>query len=160
MLCLGANLHWRLAMAVPFSLSLPILAALYNLRESPAWLQRMGQMQEAQEAAVFYRLPPPEPSSKEEPLSQDIEEPKKQMVEQLKARLQQDSAFWPNLAFLAALNLLLGWSGFPILSFYAVEIFQLSGSPISASNTAFITRYINHNRFFYQNNLFRLFSKA
>ena len=148
MFCLGANLHWRLAMAVPAVLSLPVMAALYNLRESPAWLQKMGRMQEAEEAAVFYRLSLPQLSSSEEgPLSQDIEEPKKRLVEHLNARLhalilqvQQDSAFWRNFAFLAALNLLLGWSGFPILSFYAVEIFQLSGSPISASHTAFITR--------------------
>merc|ERR1719193_1585883 len=86
MLCLGANLHWRLAMAVLAILSFPIMAALYNLRESPAWLQRMGRMQEAQEAAGFYRLSLPQPSSG--PSSQDIEEPKKLLVEQLKARLR------------------------------------------------------------------------
>ena len=149
-------------MAVLAILSFPIMAALYNLRESPAWLQRMGRMQEAQEAAGFYRLSLSQPSSSDEgPSSQDIEEPKKLLVEQLKARLrvltlrvQQDSTFWRNFAFLAALNLLLGWSGFPILSFYAVEIFQLSGSPISASHTAFITRYKKRAfRFFWKQNL-------
>jgi len=86
----------------------------------------------------------PEPSSEEGPLSHEMKEPKKNLVEQLKASLrnltlQQDSAFWLNFSFLAALNLLFGLSGFPILSFYAVEIFQLSGSPISASYTACIT---------------------
>merc|ERR1711915_1065583 len=32
----------------------------------------------------------------------------------------------------------LGWNGFSILSFYAVEIFQLSGSPLSAVHTSWI----------------------
>merc|ERR1719193_745699 len=86
MLCLGANLHWRLAMAVLAILSFPIMAALYNLRESPAWLQRMGRMQEAQEAAGFYRLSLPEPSLavlEEGQLSQGIKEPKKTLMEHL-----------------------------------------------------------------------------
>jgi len=144
-LFLGANLHWRLALAVPLFLSLPIMAALYNLRESPAWLQRMGRVQEAEEAAAFYRLSLPEPSLDlfEEEGPKDIKEPKKNLMEQLKAGLRiltlQGSAFWRNFAFLATLNLLFGWSGFAILASYAVEIFTLSGSPLSAAHTASIT---------------------
>ena len=80
-------------------------------------------------------------------MSQDMKEPKKKLVEQVKASLRvltlQDSAFWRNFSFLAALSLLFGWAGFPILSFYAVEVFRLAGSPLSASHTACVTRYIN-----------------
>ena len=36
-------------MAVPAAFSLPIMAALYNLSESPVWLQRMGKMEKTKE---------------------------------------------------------------------------------------------------------------
>ena len=148
MLLLGAVLHWRLAMAVPAILTLPTILALVNLRESPTWLQRQGRLQEAKEAAAFYRISLPEPSSviSGGSESQDVEETKKSLLERLKGNLHalttQDSAFWRNFAFLSCLFLLLGWCGFSILSFYAVEVFQLSGSPISAAHTSWITRCI------------------
>ena len=148
MLLLGAVLHWRLAMAVPAILALPTIVALVNLRESPLWLQRQGRLQEAKEAATFYRISLPEPSSviSGGSESQGVEEAKKGLLERLKGNLHaltlQDSAFWRNFAFLASLFLLLGWCGFSILSFYAVEVFQLSGSPISAVHTSWITRCI------------------
>ena len=141
MLLLGAVLHWRLAMAVPAILALPTILALVNLRESPLWLQRQGRLQEAKEAATFYRNSLPEVSE-----SQGVREAKKSLLERLKGNLHtltlQDSAFWSNFAFLASLFLLLGWCGFSILSFYAVEVFQLSGSPISAAHTSWITRWV------------------
>ena len=144
-LFLGAFLHWRVAMAVPAIFSLPIMAALFNLRESPVWLQRMGKMQNAKEAADFYRLSLPK-SPPEEALSRNSKESKKTLQERLMAGIhhltQEGSDFWLNLACLATLSFLFGWCGFPLLSFYAVEIFHLSGSPLSASNTACITRYI------------------
>ena len=58
-LVLGAVLHWRLAMAVPALLALPTLAGIYQLRESPSWLNRKGKVREAEQAAAFYRLPQP-----------------------------------------------------------------------------------------------------
>ena len=144
-LFLGTFLHWRVTTAVLASFSLPIMVALYNLRESPVWLQRMGKMEKAKEAAAFYRLSLPE-LSKEEALAFNVKKSKKTLEEQLMAGIrdftQQGSDFWIDFAFLAILSFLFSWCGFPILTSYAVEIFQLSGSPISASNTAFITRYI------------------
>ena len=143
MLVLGAVLHWRLAMAVPAILTLPTMAALANLRESPSWLQKRGRNEEAQEAAAFYRISLPA-LIMEGPLCQDVKETKKGLLERLKGILHtltlQGSSFWCNFAFLATLFLLLGWCGFSILSFYAVEVFQLSGSPISAAHTSWITR--------------------
>ena len=144
-LFLGAFLHWRLAMAVPAAFSLPIMAALYNLSESPVWLQRMGKMENAKEAAAFYRLSLPE-APREETLSCNRKESEATSEENFMSSFrdlaQQGSDFWLNFAFLALLSFLFGWCGFPLLSFYAVEIFHLSGSPLSASNTACITRYI------------------
>ena len=143
MLMLGAVLHWRLTMAVPALLTLPTMAALANLRESPSWLQRQGRNQEAQEAATFYRISLPAVIL-EGPSCQDGKESKKGLLDRLKAILHiltlLGSAFWCNFAFLATLFLLVGWSGFSILSFYAVEVFQLSGSPISSAHTSWITR--------------------
>merc|ERR1719266_3112422 len=46
---------------------------------------------------------------------------------------------WSRFIFLSTLFALIGWCGFPILSFYAVEIFSKSGSPFSASHTSWIT---------------------
>ena len=145
MLLLGALLHWRLAMAVPAILTLPTMAALANLRESPSWLQRQGRLEEAKEAAAFYRISLPPVFGLEGPsVCQEAKETKKGLLERVKAILHtltlQGSAFWCNFAFLATLFLLLGWCGFSILSFYAVEVFQLSGSPISAAHTSWITR--------------------
>ena len=148
MLLLGAVLHWRLAMAVPAILAVPTILALANLRESPSWLQKQGRLQEAREAAAFYRISLPESSLviSEESKSQDVKEANKSLLERLKGILRtltlQGSAFWCNFAFLATLFLLLGWCGFSILSFYAVEVFQLSGSPISAAHTSWITRWV------------------
>ena len=133
-------------MAVPAIFSLPIMAALCSLRESPVWLQRMGKMEDAKEAAAFYRLSLPDPLIKEEALSHNTKKPKKALKEQLMAGIrdltQQGCEFWIDFASLAILSSLFGWCGFPILSFYAVEVFNISGSPMSASYSACITRYI------------------
>ena len=48
----------------------------------------------------------------------------------------QDPSFLLNVLYLSILFLCIGWGGFSILSFYAVEIFQLSGSPLPALNTS------------------------
>ena len=58
-----------------------------------------------------------------------------------RALVEQDKAFWRRVLFLSTLFSLIGWCGFSILSFYAVEVFQLSGSPISAAHTSWITRW-------------------
>ena len=147
MLVLGANLQWRLATAVLGVLGLPVVAALYNLKESPVWLQRKGRMEEAEEAAAFYKISlRTEPSFvfEKKPPCQDRKETTRNLKDQLKAVLDdpvlQDSVFRQTFGFLAILFLLFGWCGFPILSFYATEIFQMSGSPISAAHTAWLTR--------------------
>ena len=148
-LVLGAVLHWRLAMAVPTFLALPTLAGIYQLRESPSWLHRKGKVREAEQAAAFYRLPQPKtPTIAEVPDSGAVQEPG--LVGKLKTVLRtlslQGSSFWQNFAFLSLLFLLLGWCGFSILSFYAVEVFQLSGSPISAAHTSWVTRSVHSLR--------------
>jgi len=142
MLLLGAVVHWRVAMAVPAFLALPTMAALYFLRESPSWLQRRGRQEEAEGAAAFYKLQLTE-VLQEAPSTKELEVKKGGVMEKLKTVLRslslQGSQFWHNFAFLAILFVLIGWCGFSILSFYAVEIFQLSGAPISASHASWIT---------------------
>ena len=146
MLLLGAVVHWRVAMAVPALLALPTMAALYFLKESPSWLQRRGRQEEAEEAAAFYKLQLTE-VLQEAPSTKELEVKKSGVMEKLKSVLRslslQGSQFWHNFAFLAILFVLIGWCGFSILSFYAVEIFQLSGAPISASHASWITRYLH-----------------
>ena len=56
MLLLGAVLHWRLAMAVPAILTLPTMAALANLRESPSWLQRQGRNEGTRSSRLLQNL--------------------------------------------------------------------------------------------------------
>ena len=122
-LFLNLFLHWRLVMVVPAIVALPILAGLYKLRDSPVWLQRMGKMRAAKEAAAFYRLSLPQSFRKtsliltlEEELSRKIQESEKTLTEELKSGLhylyQRGSQFWLNFAFLAILSFLSGWCGF------------------------------------------------
>ena len=46
------------------------------------------------------------------------------ILEVSRAFLSKSEQFWARFIFLTALFALLGWCGFPILSFYAVEIFS------------------------------------
>ena len=79
-LFLNLFLHWRLVMVVPAIMALPIFAALYKLRDSPVWLQRMGNMRAAKEAAAFYRL---SLLTLEEGLSRKMQESEKTLTEEL-----------------------------------------------------------------------------
>merc|ERR1712241_1574530 len=47
--------------------------------------------------------------------------------------------FWKKVLYLSLLFCGIGWCGFSILSFYAVEVFQESGSPFSPSTTSWVT---------------------
>ena len=144
MLILGASLPWRFAMTVPAALAIPILAGLWWLRESPYWLTLQGRLEEAMASANFYSLEVPSVKIVIETLGTDMIDCNGTKMERMKALLrtlsQQGKQFWKDLAFLSLLFVLVGWSGFSILSFYAVEIFQRSGSPISAEHTSWITR--------------------
>ena len=144
---MGAVAHWRLAMAIPALLALPTIIGIYHLRESPVWLSRRGRVTEASRAAHFYRLPGQgdaivEDVIVEDTVSSHINE-QDGPLERFKAVLskfsKQDSDLWQNFAFLVVLFLLLGWCGFSILSFYAVEVFEVLGSPLPASHTSWVT---------------------
>jgi len=145
-LILGAFLPWRLAVSVPMLLAIPTFIAITFLHESPEWLNKNGQVAKCEKALKFYQ--------------KDLEEKKVNIqivkieakddttkrhavlisVENFsKSILAQDLKFWKNFLYLSVLFTCIGWCGFSILSFYAVEVFQESGSPFSASNTSWIT---------------------
>jgi len=148
-LILGAFLPWRWAVSVPAFLSVPIFVAITCLHESPEWLNKMGHEQQCQEALKFYQKDLE--GAKSKPVIKPINDNKTPhprfnvviLVEKCKTFLHllmlQDPSFVTHLLYLSALFVCIGWCGFSILSFYAVEIFQLSGSPLSASNTSWIT---------------------
>jgi len=147
-LILGAFLPWRWAVSVPAFLSVPIFVAICFLHESPEWLNKMGQEKRCQEALRFYKKDLEGAGSKLviKTFNENKTESKQPiviLVEKLKTFLSllmlQDPSIISNMLYLAGLFLSIGWCGFSILSFYAVEIFQLSGSPFSASNTSWIT---------------------
>jgi len=144
-LILGAYLPWRWAVAVPAILSVPIFVAVTFLHESPEWLNKKGQVHKCQAALEFYKKDLEEEAFKQIVNKENKESERKhsvhpkRLIENLKIVLKQYPSFPGHLAFLITLFLCIGWCGFSILSFYAVEIFQLSGSPLSASNTSWIT---------------------
>ena len=143
-LILGAFLPWRWAVSVPAFLAVPIFATIFFLHESPEWLNKMGHEKRCQEALNFYQKDlEGEKLNLEKKTENEESFPKFIIVVKLKTFLRlimfQYPDFLRNMLFLSALFLCIGWCGFSILSFYAVEIFQLSGSPLSASNTSWIT---------------------
>merc|ERR1711892_1371153 len=143
-LILGAFLPWRWAVSVPAFLAVPIFGAIFFLHESPEWLNKMGHEKRCQEALNFYQKDlEGEKLNLEKKTENEESFPKFIIVVKLKTFLRlimfQYPDFLRNMLFLSTLFLCIGWCGFSILSFYAVEIFQLSGSPLSASNTSWIT---------------------
>jgi len=145
MLLLGASLHWRFTMTVLAVMVIPILIGISWLRESPHWLTLQGRLEEARDSANFYSLEIPDSAVITETQTQGNNEDScntnimKKMKALLRTLSQQGKQFWKDLAFLSVLFVLVGWSGFSILSCYAVEVFQRSGSPISAEHTSWIT---------------------
>lgn len=147
-LILGAFLPWRWAVSVPAFLSVPIFVAISCLHESPEWLNKMGHDRQCQAALQFYRkdlegeiFKAVKQSEEEEKIAKSFSITS--LIEKMKTFLSllmfQYPSFLRNMLYLSTLFLCIGWCGFSILSFYAVEIFQLSGSPLSAANTSWIT---------------------
>jgi len=150
-LFLGAFIPWRLAVAVPMLLALPVFIGLSFLHESPDWLSKKHRFEEMEQSVRFYRRYRYADCGANCKLCQQSEENihlEKQkssvnfaenILEVSRALQSKSEQFWSRFIFLAVLFALLGWCGFPILSFYAVEIFSKSGSPFSASHTSWIT---------------------
>ena len=126
-LFLNLFLHWRLVMVVPAIMALPIFAALYKLRDSPVWLQRMGNMRAAKEAEAFYRL---SLLTLEEGLSCKMQESEKTLMEKLESGLlylyQQGSQFWLNFASLTILSFLFGWCVVDFNHYLIIDIYIIS----------------------------------
>lgn len=148
-LILGAFLPWRIAVTVPAILAIPTFIAITFLHESPEWLNKTGQVKKCEEALRFYHKELEERKNDIQIVEIEVKDNTTKrhaifvLVENLnvfsKSILEQDQSFWRNFLYLAVLFTSVGWCGFSILSFYAVEVFQESGSPFSASNTSWIT---------------------
>jgi len=150
-LFLGAFLPWRLTVAIPMFLAVPIFIGIFFLHESPDWLRKNQRFEEMEKAVSFYRRYDVDYDvdcklcqlsdkqipllKKQKPLTIFMEN----ITEVSRAFLSKDRRFWATFLFLSSLFAFLGWCGFSILSFYAVEVFTKSGSPFSASNTSWIT---------------------
>ena len=51
----GAFIPWRLAVAVPMLLALPVFIGLSFLHESPDWLSKKHRFEEMEQSVRFYR---------------------------------------------------------------------------------------------------------
>ena len=51
----GAFLPWRLTVAIPMFLAVPIFIGIFFLHESPDWLRKNQRLEEMEKAARFYR---------------------------------------------------------------------------------------------------------
>merc|ERR1712106_77167 len=148
-LILGAFLPWRIAVMVPAILAIPTFIAILFLYESPEWLNKNGQSKKCDLACQFYhkQLDEKKIDIKIVEVEANTTDNKRNAMlifvgnlnDFSKSILEQDKSFWRNFVYLAFLFTSIGWCGFSILSFYAVEVFQESGSPFSASNTSWIT---------------------
>ena len=148
-LILGAFLPWRIAVIVPAILAIPTFIAITFLHESPEWLHKNGQTKKCELALKFYHKNLDEKQIKIQIVEIESKDDDKKRHAMLvlvgnlndfsKSILEQGQSFWKNFLYLAVLFTSIGWGGFSILSFYAVEVFQRSGSPFSASNTSWIT---------------------
>merc|ERR1712106_6754 len=148
-LILGAFLPWRIAVMVPAILAIPTFIAILFLYESPEWLNKNGQTKKCDLACKFYHKQLDEKKIDIKIVEVEANNTNKKRNAMLilvgnlndfsKSVLEQDKSFWRNFLYLAFLFTSIGWCGFSILSFYAVEVFQESGSPFSASNTSWIT---------------------
>jgi len=146
-LILGAFLPWRWALAVPALLAVPVFCAVACLQESPEWLHKAGHREHALQAAIFYQKQIRSDSFlyKEKPLKKKDKDSVHKIVDKknklkmlISGIIKNDPKFIQNVLYLCFLFVCIGWCGFSIMSFYAVEIFKLSGSPLSAVNTSWI----------------------
>ena len=51
----GAFLPWRLTVAIPMFLAVPIFIGIFFLHESPDWLRKNQRFEEMEKAVSFYR---------------------------------------------------------------------------------------------------------
>merc|ERR1719433_2124404 len=149
-LFLGAFIPWRLAVSIPMLLAVPIFIGISFLHESPDWLSKKHRFEEMEQSVSFYRRYRDTEGGNcrlcqqsDEKIHLEKEKSSVNFAENIlevsRALLSKSEQFWARFIFLSALFALIGWCGFPILSFYAVEIFSKSGSPFSASHTSWIT---------------------
>ena len=148
----GAFIPWRLAVAVPMLLALPVFIGLSFLHESPDWLSKKQRFEEMEQSVSFYRryrvnhdesdfftlkynsLKDTEGGNcklcqqSDEKIHLEKEKSSVTFAENIlevsRALLSKSEQFWARFIYLSALFALIGWCGFPILSFYAVEIFS------------------------------------
>ena len=135
---------------MPMLLAVPIFIGLSFLQESPDWLSKKHRFEEMEQSVSFYRryrvdhhesdlftlkynsLKDTEGGNCKLCQQSDekihLEKEKSSFAENIlevsRALLSKPEQFWARFVFLSALFALIGWCGFPILSFYAVEIFS------------------------------------
>ena len=51
----GAFIHWRLTVAVPMLLAVPVFIGIVFLHESPDWLCQKHRLEEMEKSVSFYR---------------------------------------------------------------------------------------------------------
>ena len=135
-------------MAIPAILTIPTFVGICFLHESPEWLHKNGCKKKCQESLKFYQ----KEIAVEECVDIHIIEISKQDEKKhaalilagnindiSKSIFSKGINFWKKVLYLSLLFCGIGWCGFSILSFYAVEVFQESGSPFSPSTTSWVT---------------------
>ena len=148
---LGAYLPWRWAVAIPAFVAFPAFFGISRIYESPEWLHKKGYVQLSTQSTQYYQRELEE--EEEDAKSLDMNMPKEVvMIEKehcmfglaKKMCISINRIVWENprvpqhFIYLIVLHVCIGWGGFSILSFYAVGVFQKTGSPLSPVQTAWI----------------------
>ena len=128
-LILGTYLPWRWAVSVPAFLAVPVFVCIACLHESPEWLNKMGHNQKCGEALTFYMkdLEGLQNKKDKKPTKKSQEHRRNLLVSKARVKSFLHSIILRDPSFLRN-----------FLSFYAVEIFKLSGSPLPALDTSWI----------------------
>jgi len=134
--CIGAVLNWWQLALVHLGMVLPFVVAMWFIPESPRWLIMKGNEWAAEESLKWLR------GRGAEALDREIEKIKKEIAIRKRERnsitlLLSPQVFKP-FAICMAMMFFLQMSGFNVMVFYCVTIFETSGSTINPNLASII----------------------
>jgi len=134
--CIGALLNWWQLALVHLGMVVPFVVAMWFIPESPRWLIMKGNEWEAEESLKWLR------GRGSEALDREIEKIKKEIAIRKRERnsitLLLDPQVFKPFAICMSMMFFLQMSGFNVMVFYCVTIFEKVGSSIDPNVASII----------------------